>query len=106
MIIIAVGVAIPPPRPQPERRSTVIEVIGRASGSTIGSAGRTATSRSTSRARTPTWYRRADGHDHLLRTGLAEITDPDPPAPSRLRAADRAYQTAFDDVAHYAHLAA
>ena len=24
-------------------------------------------------------------HDHLLRTGLAEITDPDPPAPSRLR---------------------
>ena len=29
---------------------------------------------------------------HLLRTGLAEITDPDPPAPSRLRAADRAYQ--------------
>jgi hypothetical protein len=45
-------------------------------------------------------------HDHLLRTGLAEITDPDPPAPSRLRAADRAYQTAFDDLAHYAHLAA
>jgi hypothetical protein len=45
-------------------------------------------------------------HDHLLRTGLAEITDPDPPAPSRLRAADRAYQAAFDDLAHYAHLAA
>ena len=45
-------------------------------------------------------------HDHLLRTGLAEITDPDPPALSRLRAADRAYQTAFDDLAHYAHLAA
>ena len=45
-------------------------------------------------------------HDHLLRTGLAEITDPDPPAPSRLRAADRAYQRAFDDLAHYAHLAA
>ena len=45
-------------------------------------------------------------HDHLLRTGLAEITDPDPPAPSRLRAADRAYQTAFDDLARYAHLAA
>ena len=45
-------------------------------------------------------------HDHLLRTGLAETTDPDPPAPSRLRAADRAYQTAFDDLAHYAHLAA
>jgi hypothetical protein len=45
-------------------------------------------------------------HDHLLRTGLAEITDPDPPAPSRLRAADRAYRSAFDDLARYAHLAA
>jgi hypothetical protein len=45
-------------------------------------------------------------HDHLLRTGLAELTDPDPPIPSRLRAADRTYQTAFDDLAHYAHLAA
>jgi hypothetical protein len=45
-------------------------------------------------------------HDHLLRTGLAEITDPDPPLPTRLRAAHRAYQTAFDDLAHYAHLAA
>jgi hypothetical protein len=45
-------------------------------------------------------------HDHLLRTGLAEITDPDPPAPSRLRAADRAYRNAFDDLARYAHLAA
>jgi hypothetical protein len=45
-------------------------------------------------------------HDHLLRTGLAEITDPAPPALSRLRAADRAYQRAFDDLAHYAHLAA
>ena len=45
-------------------------------------------------------------HDHLLRTALAEITDPDPPAPSQLRAADRAYQRAFDDLAHYAHLAA
>jgi len=44
-------------------------------------------------------------HDHLLRTGLAEITDPDPPAPSRLRAAARTYQTAFNDLAHYAHLA-
>ncbi|HEY3262457.1 MAG TPA: hypothetical protein VGJ95_19690 [Pseudonocardiaceae bacterium] len=45
-------------------------------------------------------------HDHLLRTGLAEITDPDPPAPSRLRAAARAYQTAFTNLATYAHLAA
>ncbi|HCU97231.1 MAG TPA: hypothetical protein DHU96_32785, partial [Actinobacteria bacterium] len=31
-------------------------------------------------------------HDRLRRTGLAELTDPDPPAPSRLRATDRAYQ--------------
>jgi hypothetical protein len=45
-------------------------------------------------------------HEHLLRAGLAELTDPDPPAPSRLRAADRAYRSAFDDLAHYAHLAA
>jgi hypothetical protein len=45
-------------------------------------------------------------HDHLLRTGLAELTDPDPPTPSRLRTAARAYQAAFHDLAHYAHLAA
>jgi hypothetical protein len=45
-------------------------------------------------------------HDHLLRTGLAQITDPDPPAPSRLRTADRAYRSAFNDLARYAHLAA
>jgi hypothetical protein len=45
-------------------------------------------------------------HDHMLRTGLAEITDPDPPAPSRLRDADRAYRRAFADLAHDAHLAA
>jgi hypothetical protein len=45
-------------------------------------------------------------HDHLLRTGLAEITDPDPPAPSRLRTAARAYQAAFHDLAQYAHLTA
>jgi hypothetical protein len=45
-------------------------------------------------------------HDHLLRTGLAETTAPDPPAPSRLRAADRAYHAAFDELARYAHLAA
>ena len=42
----------------------------------------------------------------LLRTGLAETTAPDPPAPSRLRAADRAYHAAFDELARYAHLAA
>jgi hypothetical protein len=45
-------------------------------------------------------------HDHLLRTGLAEITDPDPPSSSRLRTADRAYHAAFDELARYAHLAA
>ncbi len=45
-------------------------------------------------------------HDHLLRTGLAEITNPDPPAPSRLRTAARAYQAAFHDLAHRANLAA
>ena len=31
---------------------------------------------------------------------------PRPARPSRLRAADRAYQTAFNDIARYAHLAA
>ena len=50
------------------------------------------------------WF--AHAHDHLLRTGLAETTDPDPPAPSRLRTAARAYQTAFHDLAQRAHLAA
>jgi len=45
-------------------------------------------------------------HDHLLRAGLAQLTDPSPPAPSRLRTASRAYQAAFDDLARQAHLAA
>jgi hypothetical protein len=45
-------------------------------------------------------------HDRLLRTGLAEITDPSPPAPSALRAADRAYQAAIDDLTRKAGLAA
>ena len=45
-------------------------------------------------------------HDHLLRTGLAQITDPDPPTDSELRAADRAYQHAYRRLAHHAHLAA
>jgi len=45
-------------------------------------------------------------HDHLLRTGLAELTDPSPPAPSRLRTAARAYQAAYDHLARQAHLAA
>jgi hypothetical protein len=37
-------------------------------------------------------------HDRLLRTGLAEITGPSPPASTALRAADRAYQAALDDL--------
>ena len=45
-------------------------------------------------------------HDHLLRTGLAHATDPDPPAPAPLRTAACAYQRAFHDLAHHAHLAA
>ncbi len=45
-------------------------------------------------------------HDRLLRAGLAQITDPSPPAPSALRAADRAYQTAIDDLTRQAGLAA
>ena len=45
-------------------------------------------------------------HDHLLRTAMAELADPDPPWPSQLRAAARAYQAAFDKLAHRASLAA
>jgi hypothetical protein len=45
-------------------------------------------------------------HDHLLRTGLAQLADPAPPAPAPLKAAGRAYQAAFDDLARQAHLAA
>jgi hypothetical protein len=45
-------------------------------------------------------------HDRFLRTGLAELTDPDPPAPSPLRAAARIYQTALDDLTRQAGLAA
>ena len=45
-------------------------------------------------------------HDRFLRTGLAQITDPSPPAPTALRAADRAYQAAIDDLARQAGLAA
>ncbi len=45
-------------------------------------------------------------HDRLLRTGLAQLTDPDPPASTPLRAADRAYQAAIDDLTSQAGLAA
>ena len=37
-------------------------------------------------------------HHRLWRTGLAELTDPNPPIPSRLRTAARAYETAVDDL--------
>jgi hypothetical protein len=43
-------------------------------------------------------------HDRFLRTGLAELSDPDPPTP--LRAASRAYQNTLDDLARQAGLAA
>ena len=45
-------------------------------------------------------------HDRVLRTGLAQLTDPDPPASTALRAADRAYQAAIDDILRHAGLAA
>jgi hypothetical protein len=45
-------------------------------------------------------------HDRLLRTGLAEITDPSPPASTPRRAADRAYQAALDDLTRQAGIAA
>jgi hypothetical protein len=45
-------------------------------------------------------------HDRVLRAGLAQITDPDPPASTALRTADRAYQAALDDLTRQAGLAA
>ena len=42
----------------------------------------------------------------LLIPGLAQLTDPSPPAPSRLRAAARAYDAAIDDLTRQARLAA
>ena len=45
-------------------------------------------------------------HQRLWRTGLAELCDPNPPIPSRLRTADRAYQAAIDDLTRQAGLAA
>ena len=42
----------------------------------------------------------------LLIPGLADLTDPSPPAPSRLRAAARAYDAAIDDLTRQARLAA
>ena len=47
-------------------------------------------------------------HDRVLRAGrvFGEITDRSPPAFTALRAADRAYHTAIDDLARRAGLAA
>jgi hypothetical protein len=42
----------------------------------------------------------------FLITGLAEVTDPSPPAVTRLRAAARAYETSLDDLARQAGLSA
>jgi len=42
----------------------------------------------------------------FLIPGMAQVTDPSPPAPSRLRAASRAYEAAIDDLAANAGLAA
>ena len=42
----------------------------------------------------------------FLIPGLAQLTDPSPPAPSRLRAAARAYDAALDDLTRHAGLAA
>jgi hypothetical protein len=43
---------------------------------------------------------------HLLIPGLSQLTDPSPPAPSRLRAAARAYDAAIDELTRQAMLAA
>jgi hypothetical protein len=45
-------------------------------------------------------------HNRILYTGLAEITGPDPPRPSKLRSAAHTYQTAIDDLANRAGVAA
>jgi hypothetical protein len=43
-------------------------------------------------------------HDRVIRTGSAQLTDPDPPAPSPLRAADRTYHRALDHLTRQAGL--
>lgn len=45
-------------------------------------------------------------HDRLIRTGSAQLTDPDPPTPSRLRAAHNTYHQALDRLTQQAGLAA
>jgi hypothetical protein len=45
-------------------------------------------------------------HPRLLLPGLAQLTDPDPPAPTALRAAARNYSRALDRLNQEAGLAA
>lgn len=45
-------------------------------------------------------------HTRLLRPGLAQLTDPDPPRPSPLRTAAHHYQHALDQLTHEARFAA
>ena len=45
-------------------------------------------------------------HTRLLQPGLAQLTDPDPPAPSTLRTAARNYQHALDQLTQKAGFAA
>ena len=45
-------------------------------------------------------------HTRLLAPGLAQLTDPDPPMPTALRAAARNYQHALDQLTRQAGLAA
>jgi hypothetical protein len=47
-----------------------------------------------------------DIHTRLLQPGLAQLTDPDPPAPSALRTAARDYQRTLDDFTRQAGFAA
>ena len=47
-----------------------------------------------------------DIHTRLLQPGLAQLTDPDPPAPSALRTAARDYQRALDKFTRQAGFAA
>jgi hypothetical protein len=45
-------------------------------------------------------------HDHLLRAGLAQVSDPSPPHPTKLRTAAHAYQAAINELTQQARLAA
>jgi hypothetical protein len=45
-------------------------------------------------------------HNRLLRTGTAQLADPNPPTPTPLRAATHAYDTALNELIQQAGLAA